>query len=42
MKSAADCEEMTRGDVKEEIVVRNARGGKSGSRRGKVILLSYV
>ena len=42
MRSAADCEEMAQGDVREEIVVGNACGGKLGSHRGKVILLSYV
>ena len=32
MRAAVDCGEMDRGDVREEIVVGNACGGKPGSR----------
>ena len=35
-----DCGETDRGDMKEEIVVGNAGGGKPGSHRSKAILLS--
>ena len=31
MRAAIDCREMDRGDVREEIVVGNACGGKTGS-----------
>jgi len=40
--AAADCGEMDQGDVKEEIVVGNACGGKLGSHGSKVILLSQA
>ena len=35
MRAAIDCREMDRGDVREEIVVGNAYGGKPGSRGSK-------
>ena len=41
-KAAVDCGETDRGDVREEIVVGNAYGGKPGSHGSKVILLSHV
>ena len=41
-RAAVDCEEMDQGDVREEIVVGNACGGKSGSHGSKVILLSHA
>ena len=40
--SAVDCGEADLGDVKEEIVVGNACGGKLGSHGSKAILLSHV
>ena len=40
MRAAVDCGEMDQGDVREEIVVGNAGGGKPGSHGSKVILLS--
>ena len=42
MRAAVDCGETDRGDVREEIVVGNASGGKPGSHGSKVILLSHV
>ena len=42
MRAAVDGGETDRGDVREEIVVGNACGGKSGSHGIKVILLSHV
>ena len=42
MKVAVDCREMNQGDVREEIVLGNAFGGKLGSHGSKVILLSHV
>ena len=39
MRAAVDCREM---DLKEEIVVENAFGGKRGSHGSKAILLSHV
>jgi len=39
---AAICGEMDQGDVREEIVVGNACGGKLGSHGNKKILLSHV
>ena len=41
-RAAVDCGEMDRGDVREEIVVGNACGGKPGSHRSKAIVLSHV
>ena len=37
-RAAVDCEETDQGDVREEIVVGNACGGKPGSHLSKVIL----
>ena len=42
MKTAVDCRETDRGDMREEIVVGNARGGKLGSHGSKAILLSQM
>ena len=42
MRAAVDCRETDRGDLREEIVVGNACGGKRGSHGSKVILLSHV
>ena len=41
-RAAVDCREMDLGDVREEIVVGNACGGKPGSHGSKVILLSHT
>ena len=41
-RAAVDCGEMDGGDVREEIVVGNASGGKPGSYGSKVMLLSHV
>ena len=41
-RAAVDCREMDRGDVREDIVVGNACGGKPGSHGSKAILLSHV
>ena len=40
MRAAVDYGEKDRGDVREEIVVGNACGGKLGSHGSKAILLS--
>ena len=42
VRAAVDCGEMDRRDVREEIVVGNACGGKPGSHGSKEILLSHV
>ena len=42
MRAATDFGETDHGDVREEIVVGNACGGKSGSHESKAILLSHV
>ena len=42
MRAAIDFREMDLGDVREEIMVENASGGKPDSQRSKVILLSHV
>ena len=42
MRAAVDCGEMDRGDVREEIMVGNACGGKPGSQGSKAILLSHA
>ena len=42
VRVAVDCGEMDQGDVREEIVVGNACGGKPGSHGNKVILLSHA
>ena len=41
-RAAVDCWETDQGDVREEIVVRNACGGKPGSHGNKTILLSHA
>ena len=41
-RAAVDCGEKDREDVREEIVVGNAGGGKPGSHGSRVILLSNV
>ena len=41
-RAAVDCTETDQGDVREEIVVGNACGGKPGSHGSKVILLSHM
>ena len=42
VRAAVDCGETDLGDVREEIVVGNACGGKPGSHGSKAILLSHV
>ena len=42
MRAAVDCGETDQGDVREEIVVRNACGGKLESHGSKAILLSHT
>ena len=42
VRAAVDCREMDRGDVREDIVVGNACGGKPGSHGSKAILLSHT
>ena len=42
MRAAVDCREMDGGEVREEIVIGNACGGKRGSLGSKVILLSHA
>ena len=42
VRAAVDCGETDRGDVREEIVVGNACGGKLGSHGSKAILLSHM
>ena len=42
MRAAVDCGEMNPGDVREEIVMGNACGGKPGSHGSKAILLSHA
>ena len=41
-RAAVDCGETDQGDVREEVVVGNACGGKPGSHRNRVILLSHL
>ena len=41
-RAAVDCGETDGGDVREEIVVGNACGGKLGSHGNKAILLSHA
>ena len=41
-RAAVDCGETDRGDVREEIVVGNACGGKPGHHASKAILLSHA
>ena len=42
VSAAVDCGETDPGDVREEIVVGNACGGKPGIRGSKAILLSHL
>ena len=42
VRAAIEYRETDQGDVREEIVVGNACGGKPGSHGSKVILLSHV
>ena len=42
VRAAVDCREIDQGDVREEIVVGNACGGKPDSHGSKVILLSHA
>ena len=42
MRAAVDCGERERENVREEIVVGNACGGKPGSHGSKAILLSHA
>ena len=42
VRAADDCRETDGGDVREEIVVGNAWGGKPGSHGSKAILLSHA
>ena len=42
LRGAVDCRETDRWDVREEIVVGNACGGKPGSHGSKAILLSHM
>ena len=42
MRAAVDCGEMNPGDVREEIVMGNACGGKPGSHGSKAIVLSHA
>ena len=42
MRAAVNCGETDRGDVREEIVVGNACGGKSGRHRRRAIWLSHT
>ena len=42
MRAAVDYGEMNPGDVREEIVMGNACGGKPGSHGSKAILLSHA
>ena len=42
MRAAVNCEEMDRGDVREETVVGNACEGKLGSYGSKAVLLSHM
>ena len=41
-RAAVDCGGADQGDVREEIVVGNAYGGKLGSHGSKTILLSHL
>ena len=42
VRAGVDCRETDVGEVREEIVVRNAGGGKAGSHGSKAILLSHM
>ena len=41
-RTAGDCRETDGGDVREEVVVGNACGGKVGSNESKAILLGHT
>jgi len=41
-RAGVDCRETDPGDMREEIMVGNAGGGKPGSHGSKVILLSHM
>ena len=42
VRAAVDCSGTDQGDVREEIVLGNASGGKPGSHGSKAILLSHA
>ena len=42
VRAAVDCGETEREEVREEIVMENAYGGKPGSHGSKAILLSHA
>ena len=42
VRAAVDCGETDQGDLREEIVVGNAYGGKPGSHGSKAIMLNHV
>ena len=42
MRAAVDCREKDQGDVRKEIVVGNACGGKPSSHGSNVILMSHA
>ena len=42
MRACVDCRETDLGEVREEIVVGNASGGKAGSHGSKAMLLSHM
>ena len=42
VRAAVDCGETDQGDVREEIVVGNAGGGKPGSHGSKAVLLGHM
>ena len=42
MRADVDCEEMARGDVREEIVVGNTFGGELDNHGSKAILLGHA
>ena len=42
VRAAVDCGERDQGDVREEIVLGNACGGKPSNQGSKVILLSHT
>ena len=42
MRAGVDCRETDLGEVREEIVVQNAGGGRPGIHGSKAILLSHA
>ena len=42
VRAGVDCRETDLGEVREEIVVGNAGGGKAGSHGSKAVLLSHM